>query len=368
MNEPNNSPNINDRFLNYLNYDEKDKYEWELISASKDQKNKRNVFRGYNNEEDKFIYVKQIKLFKEFYDNKEINQILKEIYFLVLLKNQKYFTKLYKFLLSDESDDKKMIFLIFKETTISLKNCFISTESNKLNIRKIFYQITFGLYTLHFNNIIHCDIKTSNIAINEDQEISIIDFGSAFYKGEKVKEYTLSYAAPEYLDDTEKEIDEKYDMWSLGVLLIELFLKTNFFENDNPNDGEENKIENQLRFIISKFGKDKNMPKDQINDLINGNSSDGLLDNEENEIHKAVNDKDALELINNLLVLNPKKRYSAKQVLESNYLKIYYKEDPIDLKELKSTIDINELKGLIDENKFQNLYNKLELELNDKET
>ena len=362
MNESNNSPNINNRFLNFFNYNEKDKYEWKQISTNKDQKNKRNVFFGHHKEENKIIHVKQIILYKEIYDNKEINQVLKEIYFLVLLKNQKYFIKLNKVLLSD---DKKMIFLIFKEeNTVSLQKCIKSEYAYLLYIKKIFYQITFGLYLLHFNNIIHCDIKTSNIVINELQDISIIDFGTSFYKGEKLKEFTISYAAPEYLYDSENEIDEKYDMWALGVILIELYLKTNYFENDKPNDVEENKSENQLRFIISKFGKDKNMPKEEINDLINGNSSDVLVNNEENKIYKDVNDKDALDLINNLLVLNPKKRYSAKQVLESNYLKIYYKEDPIDLKELKNPIDINELNSLIDENKFQNLFNKLELELN----
>lgn len=364
MNESNDSPNINNRFLDFFDYNEKDKYNWELISSIKDEKNKRNVFRGLYKEEKEIIYVKQIKIIKESYDNNKIIQILREIYFLVFLKNQKYFTKLNNFLLSTV-EDKKMIFLIFKENTSSLRNVLNSKYSNLLDIKKIFYQITYGLYVLHYNNIIHSDIKTSNIVINEEGDSSIIDFGSAIYKREQIKEYTLPYAAPEFLFDIKKEMDEKMDMWPLGIVLLELYLKTNYFQNYNQNNNEGTKCEKQLRFILSKFGFNENITKEEINDLINGNSSNEILLKPENEIYNKIQDNDALDLINNLLILNPKKRFSAKKVLQSNYLNEFYGDDPIDLDKLISPIDENELKGPIDENKFQNIFDLLKKKLNE---
>ncbi len=69
--------------------------------------------------------------------------------------------------------------------------------------------------------------------------------------------------------------------------------------------------------------------------------------------------------INNLLILNSKKRFSAKQVLQSNYLKEFYGDDPINLDKLISPIDGNELNGPIDENKFQNIFDLLKKKLNE---
>ena len=56
--------------------------------------------------------------------------------------------------------------------------------------------------------------------------------------------------------------------------------------------------------------------------IIKGNFNYELKLTEEET--KIINNKEAIELIKNLLTLNPNKRYSAKQVLESNYLKSYY--------------------------------------------
>ena len=47
-------------------------------------------------------------------------------------------------------------------------------------IQKIIIQLTFGLYAIHEKGYIHCDLKPSNIMINEVEgriEVKIIDFG-----------------------------------------------------------------------------------------------------------------------------------------------------------------------------------------------
>ena len=92
MNNNNNSNrNIHTEFYDYFHYDKKDKYYWNLESVSKDDQNKRSVFSGQNKkDENDYIYVKQIKLSFNFNDKYDTIQILREIYFLVILRNQPY--------------------------------------------------------------------------------------------------------------------------------------------------------------------------------------------------------------------------------------------------------------------------------------
>ena len=345
-------------FLQNFNYSQKEEYEWKVISISKDINNKRNVFMGIylQPEEDKRIFVKQIKIFPETYINKnEIMHIIKEIYYLVLLNKRKYFVKLYKMLLSD---NKKMIFLIFEDLNASLNKFIYSPLSNRFDYNRLInyfiYQITFGLYVLHFNNIIHNDIKLSNILVNKHRIISICDFGSATSKDEYIYDFTLSYASPEFLHYENVKSSEKSDMWSLGVIIMELFLKKNYFLNSD----KENNKEKQLKLLLSKFGLHENISNYEINNYLNQDFIIKIKAEDKDKI-----DKDALHLIENLLVLNPNKRYSAKQVLDSNYLKNYKDEDSFNLKELISPIDFNELNYYIDENKFKNIFDKLDSNL-----
>ena len=76
--------------------------------------------------------------------------------------------------------------------------------------------------------------------------------------------------------------------------------------------------------ILSKFGINENISKEELNKLINDDNSNkeySIILNKD-EIEK-IDDKYALDLINNLLVLNKNKRYSAEQVLKSKYLEEY---------------------------------------------
>ena len=61
------SKNINSEFLDDFPIDTiKNNYEWTLVSTSKDDMNKRSVFRGINNnDENDFIHAKQFKIFND---------------------------------------------------------------------------------------------------------------------------------------------------------------------------------------------------------------------------------------------------------------------------------------------------------------
>ncbi|KAG9155496.1 hypothetical protein Leryth_009913 [Lithospermum erythrorhizon] len=86
---------------------------------------------------------------------------------------------------------------------------------------------------LHDNWVLHRDLKTSNILLNNCGELKICDFGLARQYGSPLKPYTqlvvtLWYRAPELLLGA-KQYSTSIDMWSLGCIMAELLSKKPLF-------------------------------------------------------------------------------------------------------------------------------------------
>lgn len=82
--------------------------------------------------------------------------------------------------------------------------------------------VTHALSVLHKRNIIHRDIKLTNIMISTDNVVKLIDFDAIrFYNGAKEQDTvnlgTMGFAAPEHFGFS--ETDERSDLYSLGVVL-----------------------------------------------------------------------------------------------------------------------------------------------------
>ncbi|NGP75094.1 protein kinase [Balneolaceae bacterium YR4-1] len=93
--------------------------------------------------------------------------------------------------------------------------------------KKIALQVANALETAHQKGVIHRDVKSSNIMINKDGLVKVMDFGIAHISGETHSTNankslgTPNYMAPEQI--LGNEIDKRTDIWSYGVLLFELF-------------------------------------------------------------------------------------------------------------------------------------------------
>lgn len=92
-------------------------------------------------------------------------------------------------------------------------------------IAYIIREILQGLSWLHRNNRIHLDIKSSNILISRSGEVKLTDFGISRQLTKDNNEGfnvvgTPCWMAPELI--TSKFHDSKADIWSLGIVLIEL--------------------------------------------------------------------------------------------------------------------------------------------------
>jgi eukaryotic-like serine/threonine-protein kinase len=92
---------------------------------------------------------------------------------------------------------------------------------------EIAIQIADGLTAAHEKGVVHRDIKPDNIMIRKDGRVQVMDFGLALFRGvsRMTKEGrtvgTAAYMSPEQVQGM--DIDHRSDIFSLGILLYELF-------------------------------------------------------------------------------------------------------------------------------------------------
>jgi hypothetical protein len=98
-------------------------------------------------------------------------------------------------------------------------------------------QICSGLKEAHAQGIVHRDLKPENIMVDAHGNVKIMDFGIA-RSMEAVTRLTGSmvgtpqYMAPEQVAG--KPVDYRTDIYSLGLILYEMFTGTPAFQADNP--------------------------------------------------------------------------------------------------------------------------------------
>lgn len=97
-------------------------------------------------------------------------------------------------------------------------------------------QIAEALEYAHANDVVHRDIKPSNIMLTREGQIKVTDFGVARVISTSRTETGIVLGTPSYMSPEQvagKKVDGRSDLFSLGVVLYELFSCTKPFSGDS---------------------------------------------------------------------------------------------------------------------------------------
>ncbi|XP_075469314.1 serine/threonine-protein kinase D1 isoform X2 [Ascaphus truei] len=201
------------------------------------------------------------------------------------------------------------VFVVMEKLHGDMLEMILSSEKGRLPERITKYlvtQILVALRHLHFKNIVHCDLKPENVLLASADpfpQVKLCDFGFARIIGEKSFRRSVvgtpAYLAPEVLRN--RGYNRSLDMWSVGVIIYVSLSGTFPFNEDED-------IHDQIQNAAFMY------PPNPWRDT----------------------SSEAIDLINNLLQVKMRKRYSVDKTLNHPWLQDY--QTWLDLRELECKI------------------------------
>ncbi|KAJ3107126.1 Protein kinase [Phlyctochytrium planicorne] len=119
-------------------------------------------------------------------------------------------------------DDLWVVMEYMEATLVDVVENFAISEAQ---IANICLESVKGLQHLHERRIIHRDIKSDNILLKADGQVKLSDFGycaklNSYHSKRATMAGTTFWMAPEVI--TRKDYGTKVDLWSLGIMAIEM--------------------------------------------------------------------------------------------------------------------------------------------------
>ena len=186
----------------------------------------------------------------------------------------------------DEADGQFFIAMEWVEGQ-SLKQKIRSRPLKLAEALEIVLQAAKGLRAAHAKGVVHRDIKSANVMVNNEGQAKIMDFGLARLGDEKgitqtgTTLGTLLYMAPEQAEG--QTVDQRADIWSLGVVLYEMVsgrlpfegdveaavLRSILYEKPEPLTAVQSKVPQALDEVIAKaLAKDRNERYQDVSELL----------------------------------------------------------------------------------------------------
>lgn len=231
----------------------------------------------------------------------------------------------------DSGDIPKNVFMVFEYLEYDLTGIIETKEINITldHVKSWSHQLLKGVQYMHINKIVHRDLKASNLLINRRGELKIADWGLARSWNPEMNRLTnrvitLWYRPPELLLGC-TNYSTKIDMWSVGCVIAEMFRRGGLLKGTNES--------HQLDLIFKMMGHPSTADWPNIHTMCplwkNYEPRDGeevlprrLRDELKSRLPTVAMNwmtPHALDMIENLLVHNPDKRWSAAQALTAEW-------------------------------------------------
>ncbi|KAI8589215.1 kinase-like domain-containing protein [Geranomyces variabilis] len=210
------------------------------------------------------------------------------------------------------------IFIVMEFVEHDLKSLMdtMSTPFLQSEIKTLMLQLISAIACLHQNWIVHRDLKTSNLLMNNKGQMKVADFGLARRFGSPLGHMTqlvvtLWYRAPELLLGA-KEYTTAIDMWSVGCIFGELVNKEALL----PGRGEFDQLKRMFQLLGTPnetiWPGWSHLPLLKTFNFVNQPYSNLRS-------RFAYLTENGLDLLSQLLTFDPKKRITAEQALRHPY-------------------------------------------------
>ncbi|CAK62212.1 unnamed protein product (macronuclear) [Paramecium tetraurelia] len=135
-------------------------------------------------------------------------------------------------------DEEKFEWILYEKFgDYNLQQYLQHFKLEQYHVNYIFTQIIEGYYDILQSGYYHCDLKTANVLVDSSTlQIKICDLGFANQIQQKIKSRRGSrgYFAPEFFLDGANFLNEKTEVFAMGVILYQLL--TNEFPYNNQNN------------------------------------------------------------------------------------------------------------------------------------
>jgi hypothetical protein len=171
------------------------------------------VYLGMNLDTLELIAIKELTI--------NSNTTMEELSHEVEIMSQFKHEHIVKYLGSEKREHKLYIFLEYIPGG-TVENILAVFRPEENIVKKFTKQILLGLKYLHDHGIVHTDLKTANLLVDERSNIYLSDFGCSKRVDEKTNMITgtPNYVAPEVI--REQCYTTAADIWSLGCCVLEM--------------------------------------------------------------------------------------------------------------------------------------------------
>jgi mitogen-activated protein kinase 15 len=273
------------------------------------------------------------KIFDAFQNATDAQRTFREVVFLQQMGNHENIVQLHSVFKADNDRD---LYLVFEYMETDLHAVIRANILEDVHKQYVLYQCFKALLYMHSAELVHRDMKPSNLLLNSECLMKVADFGLArsLLHGEVqgggaghpiLTDYVATrwYRAPEILLGSTR-YGKAVDMWSLGCIFGEMLGGKPMFQGSSTL--------NQLERICEVAGR----PSDDEVKAMKSPFSQTMLDNINpssstpkawSQVYPKAN-ADAIDVLEKLMQWDPNKRLDAKEGMMHPYCKQFIATDP----------------------------------------